>query len=362
MDEEKKEGEGDNPTEPERNLPKEPVETREPVEVPKQPVEVLKQPIEPVKQPIESPKKFPMESFNSEQNLTNKIRKNPWILSTLVFGVIALTLLIANFSGGVTGNVVSEVEAGENLVGYLNTVADSEVTLVDIEDDGNFYQVTIEFRGEEISMYVTKDGAYYTNSLVPITAELPSEEEEQSSQMEEQDIVDVSVDDDAIKGDVNAPVTIVEFSDYECPFCARHFEETLPLIIEEYVDTGKVRIVFRDFPLEFHSYAQKASEAAECAGEQEKYWEMHDTLFENQKNLDVDSLKKYAEDIGLNTGEFDNCLDSDEMADEVKKDMEDGKDYGVSGTPGNFINGRFVSGAQPFSVFQQIIEEELAKS
>lgn len=172
---------------------------------------------------------------------------------------------------------------------------------------------------------------------------------------------EVSLDDDPVKGNENAPVTIVEFSEYQCPFCGKYFKETYPKIVEEYINTGKVKYVFRDFPLSFHQYAQKAAEAAECAQDQGKYWEMHDKLFQNQKNLDIDSLKKYAKDIGLDVEEFNSCLDSGKYASEVQKDFNDGQKYGVSGTPTFFINGIELVGAYPFDSFKQIIDAELAK-
>ncbi|MAG50707.1 disulfide bond formation protein DsbA [archaeon] len=169
------------------------------------------------------------------------------------------------------------------------------------------------------------------------------------------------IDDDDVKGKSNAPVTIVEWSDFECPFCTRFYEQTLGQIIREYVDTGKVKFVYRDFPLGFHANAQKAAESAECAGEQGKFWEMHDMLFEKGVSGGVSSFKQFAKDIGLNTGKFDDCLDSGKMASEVAKDMRDGQSAGIGGTPGFIINGRLVSGAQPFSAFKQVIDAELAK-
>jgi protein-disulfide isomerase len=172
--------------------------------------------------------------------------------------------------------------------------------------------------------------------------------------------INVSADDDDVLGDEDAPVTIIEFSDYECPFCARFYSQTLPAIKEKYIDTGKAKLIFRDFPLGFHADAQKAAEAAECAGEQGKYWEMHDKIFENQQAIDVASLKQYAGDIGLNATAFDQCLDSGAMADEVKKDLADGQAYGISGTPSFFINGVALVGAQPFSAFEQVIESQLS--
>jgi len=170
----------------------------------------------------------------------------------------------------------------------------------------------------------------------------------------------VSADDDAVKGDKNAKVTIIEFSDYECPFCQRFYSQTLSQIDEQYIKTGKVKLVYRDFPLtSIHQNAQKAAEAAECAGEQGKYWEMHNTLFEKGVSGGVNTFKTYSKDIGLDQGKFNTCLDSGKMTEEVRKDLRDGESYGVSGTPAFFVNGKIISGAQPFSVFQQAIEAEL---
>ncbi len=172
-------------------------------------------------------------------------------------------------------------------------------------------------------------------------------------------LLEVSEDDDAVLGDENAPVTIVEFSEFECPFCAKFYDGAYQQIKEKYVETGKVKIIFRDFPLSFHANAQKAAEATECAEEQGKFWEMHDTLFENQASIAVDDLKKYAVDLGLDAEAFNACLDSGKYAEEIEKDMNDGAALGVSGTPGFFINGIKLSGAQPFENFEAIIESEL---
>ena len=171
----------------------------------------------------------------------------------------------------------------------------------------------------------------------------------------------ISVDDDPVKGDANAPITIVEFSDFECPFCARFYSQTYKQLETEYIDTGKVKLVFRDFPLGFHQNAQKASEAAECADDQGKFWEMHDAIFENQQSLSISSLKQWAGQIGLDTGEFNSCLDSGKHSEEVQSDFREGATYGVSGTPSFFINGIQLVGAQPFSAFKQIIDSELEK-
>jgi protein-disulfide isomerase len=138
----------------------------------------------------------------------------------------------------------------------------------------------------------------------------------------------------------------------------------LPQIEEKYIKTGKVRYVYRDFPLNFHQYAQKAAEAAECADEQRKFWEYHDILFQKQSEwvaVGESKFKEYAQQLDLDMQRFNQCLDSGKYASEVQKDYNDGLKYGVSGTPTFFINGIKIVGAQPYSVFEQIIEQELNK-
>jgi protein-disulfide isomerase len=160
------------------------------------------------------------------------------------------------------------------------------------------------------------------------------------------------------KGAAAAPVTIVEFSDFECPFCSRA-EETVTQVMKAY--DGKVRVVFRDYPLPFHPHAQKAAEAAHCAEDQGKFWQMHEKLFANQKALEPAALKGYAKDIGLDQAKFDKCLDSGEKTAAVETNRKAGEKVGVTGTPAFFVNGYLLSGAQPFEEFKSLIDAELAK-
>ncbi len=176
----------------------------------------------------------------------------------------------------------------------------------------------------------------------------------------EKAVAKFSVDGDPFKGSKNAPVTIVEFSDFQCPYCARFAQQTLPLIEQNYIKTGKVKLVFKDFPLGFHANAKKASEAANCAGDQEKYWEYHDRIFQNQNALDIASLKKYAKDLGLDSSKFDACIDSGKYSAEIDEDVSEGQKNGVTGTPAFFVNGKSLVGAQPYAVFEQAINQALA--
>jgi protein-disulfide isomerase len=164
---------------------------------------------------------------------------------------------------------------------------------------------------------------------------------------------------DPARGPADAPITIIEFSEYQCPFCAR-VTPTLKQIEEKYA--GKVRIVFKDFPLPNHAQAPKAAEAAHCAGEQDKYWPLHDRLFANQQQLQVPELKAHAAAVGLDRAAFDQCLDSGKHAANVQADIDLGSSLGVQSTPTLYINGRVVTGAQPLGVFTSIIDEELARA
>lgn len=168
------------------------------------------------------------------------------------------------------------------------------------------------------------------------------------------------VDDDPFLGKEGAPITIVEFSDYQCPYCGRFYTQTLPLIKSNYIDTGKVKFVYRDFPLSFHPEATPAALATNCAGEQGKFWEFHDKVYRSQDNLSSENYQTWAGELGLDLDQWGGCLTDPEQAAEIRKDFNDGGTAGVSGTPAFFINGNLVSGAQPFTVFQQIIEAELS--
>ena len=169
--------------------------------------------------------------------------------------------------------------------------------------------------------------------------------------------VAVGVDDDPAKGSEKAPVTIVEFSDYQCPYCSRA-EAVVKQILENYKD--KVRFVYRDFPLPMHPQANKASEAAQCARDQGKFWEYHDALYADQSKLAPADLQATAERLGLKADEFKTCLESGKYTAEVNKDIADAQKAGVSSTPSFFVNGIPVTGAREYSAFAEVIDRELA--
>jgi len=182
--------------------------------------------------------------------------------------------------------------------------------------------------------------------------------------------LDMDITGDPYAGSADAPLVIVEYTDYQCPFCGRHAKSVLPLIKENYIDTGKVRYVARDFPLPFHQQAPKASEAAHCAADQDKYWAMHDQLFSNQKALGEEQLVTYAGNIGLDMEAFKQCLDSGKYAQKVEQNIAEARKAGINGTPsfvigfsgkdtGNVAGQRLIRGALGYPNFQQAFDEML---
>jgi predicted DsbA family dithiol-disulfide isomerase len=172
--------------------------------------------------------------------------------------------------------------------------------------------------------------------------------------------IDVAHEGFPAKGPQDAPVTIVEFSDFECPYCSRVLP-TLEQVVANYEDS--VRVVFRQFPLNsIHARAQKAAEASLCADDQGKFWEMHDAMFARQKELAVPNLKEMAAELSLDAEDFASCLDGSKYAEQVAADLEAGQAAGVSGTPAMFINGRFVNGAVPYEALAAIVDEELRRA
>jgi protein-disulfide isomerase len=161
-----------------------------------------------------------------------------------------------------------------------------------------------------------------------------------------------------VLGPHNAPVTLVEFADYECPYCQKVADDVRKLQADL---GGKLAVTYKDFPLPMHARAEKAAEATRCASKQGKFWELHDELF-HSKELDVDQLKAQAKALNLDGAAFDKCLDSGEQAAAVEQDRKEGQRLGLTGTPAFFINGHFLSGAVDYATLRQIVEQQLAQT
>jgi protein-disulfide isomerase len=184
----------------------------------------------------------------------------------------------------------------------------------------------------------------------------------------------VSVKDSPVLGSADAPVTVVEFTDYQCTYCLRFIQQTFPKLKEQFIDTGKVRWVVRDMPLGFHKNARKAAQAAHCAGEQDKFWEMRSVLFLNAKKLEEENLPSYAQTMGLDMTAFDSCLASDRHLAAIDKSAQDAGGVQITGTPtfvvgtatGDWVDGKRVVGARDFKIFEEnilkLLEEKQANA
>ena len=171
---------------------------------------------------------------------------------------------------------------------------------------------------------------------------------------------------DFVLGDQNAPVTIIEYSDFQCPFCAKFFSETESALRENYIKTGKVKFIYRNFAF-LGQESLWAANAARCAGEQDKFWQYHDYLYNNQQGENLgafgkDNLKSFAIALGLDKEKFNACLDSEKYTNLIQEETKTGGEAGVQGTPANFINGTLYPGALPVATFLQIIDSELQKN
>ncbi len=176
-------------------------------------------------------------------------------------------------------------------------------------------------------------------------------------QNSEAPVIDFKIsENDYVLGSKDAPVKIFEFSDFQCPYCARH-HETMHKIVQDY--DGKVAWVFKQFPIASHPLALPGALASECAGEQNKFWEMSDVIFENQQSLTAESFDKFAKDLDLDTDAFSACMDEERYKDKIVSDYNSGVEAGVRGTPSNFINNQMIPGAVPYESLKEVIDDLL---
>lgn len=219
--------------------------------------------------------------------------------------------------------------------------------------------VGLSFLAVGLTLGFLFSGVDFNGSANTLDVEIPEENAYDPTTAE---VFDVSADDDAFLGDANAPVVMVEFSDYQCPYCNRFRLETLPLLKENYIDTGKLKFVYRDLPLPSHKNANLAAQAAECVGEygDNYYFWMHDLLFENTAWSGAEDPTEDLIALGGQLGtDIRYCVESGQMAEEVNKDYAAARSYGLSGTPSLFVNGKKIVGAYPYEVFEEMIEAEL---
>jgi protein-disulfide isomerase len=296
--------------------------------------------------------------------LFSKMKENPWIISTLVLGivlVVALATGVGGFGGFGSANVASERTVTQNVLGFLNSQVDGTVTLSSISNKGTYYEVVVLYQGEQIPLQATLDGNYIFTDLIPLTnAPAPGVPPPGNNVGTGGRVANIETGDSPVLGNPNAPVTIVEFTDYFCPFCQRHALETKPLIKQNYIDIGKVKYVM----MNFLRVSPDAANAALCAreiGGDDVFWRYNDALF--NAGPQALSRAKYIEiagQTGIGGAAFESCVDSAKYNSLIQQQTSYAQGLGVTGTPGFFINGIPVSGAQPYSVFEQIIEQELS--
>jgi protein-disulfide isomerase len=299
--------------------------------------------------------------------------------------MVIIGLVIGLIIGGIIGYLYSSMSKKDSMAipslsdeevsiktaGFINQNLVSPGMIAEVEGVkkvAGVYEVKVAIEsGGEVDralVYVSSDGSLlFIGPPINMTEPIQRPGVAQEPSAETNINMLALIDDDPWVGDVNAEVIIVEFSDFQCPFCANSLP-TVNQIKDTYGD--KILFVYRDFPLhDIHPEAGKAAEAAQCAFDQGLFWEYHDHIFENQAEwigVGVPKFKEYAGALGLDVESFNSCLDSGKYADEVEADLLEGQHFGVTGTPSFFINGRKVTGAQPFSVFQEIIDEELMKT
>ncbi len=256
---------------------------------------------------------------------------------------------------------IDEIEGRvSDFVNYKLVKPGISAELTDSKEEDEFYRFNFTLKRDDspladISLYTTKDGEYLILNLVRLPEKI-EKGENVSKTPTPQPEVKIDTKNEPFKGNRDASVTIVEFSDYACPFCAKFATQTLPEIMKNF----DVKLVFKDFPLPMHGeIAIKAHEAANCALEQGKYWEYHDMLFERQSEWMKNSSKfvEYAKILGMDVESFKNCFESGKYRDEILKDRDEGMKLGVRGTPTFFINGKKVSGALPYEEFERVIKQ-----
>ena len=236
-------------------------------------------------------------------------------------------------------------------------VTDEDIALLYRQNQSAFTGRTLEDMTPEIRMFL--DQQRPTQALHAYMNDLRADASDVQIALEPpRTLIEVDAD-DPVFGPASAAVEIIEFSDFQCPFCQR-LTGTLEQLQSEF--GSDIRLVFKDYPLPNHAQAFKAAEAGNCAKEQGKFWELHDTMFSRQSELGVDDLKRHAGELGMDQAAFDACLDSGRFAERVNADLTAGQQYGVSSTPTVFINGRAVMGAAPFAMFNAIIREELDRA
>ena len=310
------------------------------------------------------------EKYSESHTHVNIPKKNVWMISTVVLVIISLILLFLVLSDkGIFGGV-SKTEASGNLIKFLNENAPSEVTFKDISVENGLYKVNVDFQGQTIPVYMTKDGKYMA-SLQSIV--LGSDSGNTNSEP-----VNIDVGNSPSIGNKDAKVTVIEFSDFSCPFCGAasgksaenvaymksndaSWQPPVTGIMKDYVNTGKVRFVYK------YSYGHSGGHPANlvgwCLNDQGLFWKFHDEAFAHQNDVeDLEKMKSLAKGVGADMTKLQSCLDSKKYDSQFDIETQQGTVAGVQGTPAFFVNGKIIEGAISYSKIKAMIDTELANS
>ncbi len=292
------------------------------------------------------------------------------ILANGIVGLVVLGLVLPSIAAGLDADTKKQV------VDYYrrkaNLPPESTAELVDITESkiAGVQQATIRITTgtnvQDVSMLMSADGKYVVFSGVDRNRMGVGGIEDVTSDPFAAVMQKLTLDDSPSKGPKDAAVTIVEFSDFQCPYCSRAYNTLKNQVMKEY--EGKIRLVYKNFPLSFHKWAEPAGVATECAYDQDNdaFWVLYSYYFDNQREITPENLKEKTlealKDTKIDTAKFTDCFDNNKTADRVRADMAEGQSVGVTGTPAFLINGRFLSGAQPFPRFKAIIDDELQRA
>lgn len=273
-------------------------------------------------------------------------------LQTIGTKVVYVVLLVSFLVIGYLIGKVEALQSGTMIAGSPNVRA-AQTALNDIANGAEKPQEIAKIALEELNKAPEANAAAPAQGQAPQQPAVPDPEQVKK---------DLKMGHLPVQGNDNAKVTIVEFSDFECPFCGRFYTDTYPQLKKDYIDTGKVKLYYRHYPLPFHPKAVPLALASECANDQGAFWKMHDMIFENNATVATmtdDQIKQWGADLGLDTASFNSCYDGKTHQKEVDEDNTAGAAVGVSGTPTFYINGKQLVGAQPYAAFKAIIDEEL---
>lgn len=324
------------------------------------------------------------EHHSNKKSALDSVRANPWIAVSIV---LALILVVSIFTGGIgfgnSGGTVSGKVAGQNLITFINNQGQGSATFVSAEKQGQLYKVTVSFNGQDIPVFVTLDGQYLITSPVSLTGTTQDTAGNNAGSKTETTRIDPSkipiTATTPVTGSANAKVTVVEFSDFSCPFCAAasgdlpsmvdymksrspSWEPIVTNLMKDYVQTGKVR--FASFYAMGHSGGHPAQLVAWCLNDQSSalYWKFYPKAYENQADVeDLAKMQALAKTVGADAAKLQSCLDSKKYDNRFATEQALAASVGVQGTPAFFVNGQLVSGAVPYSQVKALIDAELAK-